>query len=108
MLYNMLATEIPEHEQYHPLGCSHCPQHRLFNQYHRPTPDTQNHPSSIILNDMKKVGGVMRVVLATVALGLGVDFPDVDRVIHYGCPETLEQLYQESGSMGRRLLHNCI
>ena len=43
----------------------------------------------------------MHVILATVALGLGVDFPDVERVIHYGCSQTLEQFYQESGRGGR-------
>jgi ATP-dependent DNA helicase RecQ len=47
---------------------------------------------------MKREGGV---ILATVALGLGVYFPDVERVIHYGCPQTLEQFYQESGRGGR-------
>ena len=98
VLYNQLATEISEEEQYLPIGCSPGPQHRLFNQYHRPTPDSQN---TIILDGIKKVGGVMRVILSTVALGLGVDFPDVERVIHYGCPQTLEQFYQESGRGGR-------
>ena len=43
----------------------------------------------------------MRVILATVALGLGVNCPDVDQTVHYGCPETMEQYYQESGRGGR-------
>lgn len=49
VLYNQLATEIVEKQHYHPIGCTPCPQHRLFNQYHRPTPDSQK---SFILNDM--------------------------------------------------------
>lgn len=31
----------------------------------------------------------MRFILATVALGLGVNCPDVDRTIDYGCSETI-------------------
>ena len=98
MIYNVFSSEIPEDEQYHPLGSDPAPERRLFNQFHRPTPEAQK---SIILKDVMQEGGVMRIILATVALGLGVNCPDVDRTVHYGCPETMEQYYQESGRGGR-------
>ena len=41
------------------------------------------------------------VMVATTAYGLGVDKPDVGRVIHYGLPGTLESYVQQIGRAGR-------
>ena len=43
---------------------------------------------------------VVRVVFATVALGMGVNFKDVNLVVHYGAPQSLDDYFQESGRDG--------
>ena len=57
----------------------------------------------------------LRVVICTVAFGMGVNCTNVNESIHFGAPKSLEAYVQESGRIGRdgspsvsRIMYNAM
>ena len=54
-----------------------------------------------IISDMINKNSIIRVILATSALGMGVNMHYISQVIHIGPPSTLDAYVQEIGRAGR-------
>ena len=54
-----------------------------------------------ILKEMVSPTSKVRVIFATVAMGMGVDIPSIRNVIHVGPPRTVREYFQETGRAGR-------
>lgn len=73
-------------------------QFRMADMYHRAMPVDLKEK---VLQSFITVGGNLRLIFATSAFGLGIDCPDIRRVIHWGPPNDLDTYVQESGRAGR-------
>ena len=105
-----LGYEITE-----PIDAPNIPMFRLIDMFTSVT--DRLHKETIIAQFTKT--SQLRVVIATVAFGLGIDCPDVREIIHVGIPEDVECYIQETGGAGRdglpalaillnaRVYHSC-
>ncbi|XP_028402242.1 Werner syndrome ATP-dependent helicase homolog [Dendronephthya gigantea] len=74
------------------------PQNRLVEMFHAGTPQSvKDH----VLANMTAIDSHLRVLIATIAFGMGVNCKEIRRVIHFGPSKNLEQYVQESGRAGR-------
>ena len=75
-----------KYRSYYPPGAEQISDNRLFGMFHSKTDD---HNKDVIMRSMAKVDGVVQVVFAMMALGMGVDFIGLTSMIHYGAPGVL-------------------
>ena len=87
-----LAKEFTE-----PIGYPDLPQFRLVDMYTSCTHTTVKEQNSASFSKPSK----LRILIATVAFGMGVNSPDVHRIIHCGPPNDIEMYVQEVGRGGR-------
>ena len=54
-----------------------------------------------IAEEFSRENSQIRLLLCTVAFGMGIDVKDIERVIHWGVPATVEEYWQEVGRCSR-------
>ena len=84
-LYAHFHYELGENS-YYPPGSDNICTNRLFGMFHASTPANNK---DIILKSLIQPNGIVRVVCATVALGMGVNLKGVNTIIHYGAPQSI-------------------
>ena len=93
-----LFDNVLQDNQYYPSGSTQIPGNRIFAQYHAPQTELMKQE---ILDRLGLPKPTLRVVFATVAMGMGVDIPLVRQIIHIGPPHTMRAFLQETGRAGR-------
>ena len=94
VILHTLVDELGKHDCLYPGGnCT--PVYNIF------TVASTREVKNDILEDFTKVNGSLRILIATVAFGMGVDAPNILQVIHWGAPRSIEAYVQESGRCGR-------
>ena len=71
---------------------------RMVEMFHAGSPETvKNH----VIKEMTASSSHLRVLICTMAFGMGIDCKNVYRSIHFGPSKTIEMLIQECGRLGR-------
>ena len=109
LLYSMMSNELGD-DMYknHKIE----PGQRMVEMMHSQTPiNVKEH----VLDQFSQQSGFLRVLIATIAYGMGVNCRRVKRVIHFGPSKSVQSYIQESGRCGRQgkesytiLLYNSI
>lgn len=61
---------------------------------------TDQHQKDGIINAFTK-DSQLRIVIATVAFGVGIDCPDIRQIVHIGLLDNIESYIQDTGQAGR-------
>ncbi|XP_061170547.1 ATP-dependent DNA helicase RecQ-like [Saccostrea echinata] len=69
-----------------------------IEMYHSKTTDDVK---QLVKEDMSKENGKIRILIATSAAGMGVNFKGVKYTINYGCPRDMDTFVQQYGRAGR-------
>lgn len=96
-VYMFLRSRLGS-ESVEPIGALDLAQFRLVDMFTGCT-----HPSvkEAILQNFCNPHGPLRIVVATIAFGMGLDCPNVRRIYHWGASSDIEAYLQETGRAGR-------
>ena len=95
-LFSRFSYEMGK-SQYYPSAPEQS-ENRLFGMFHASTPQ---HSKIVIMESLQDCHGTVRVVFASVAMGMGIHLHGVDTIIHYGAPSSIEDYFLASGRRGQ-------
>ena len=87
-----------------PVGYPDVSQFRLVDMFHA---TNSVEVKNSILKSFSCSGGRLQILIATIAFGMGINCPDIRRIIHLGPPSDCESYIQETGRAGRDSLTAC-
>ena len=96
-LFSHFSYEMSK-SQYYPPNAPERSENRLFGLFHASTPQ---HSKDVIMGSLQDCHGTIRVVFASVAMGMGIDLHGVDTIIHYGALSSIEDYFQSNGRRGK-------
>ena len=101
MCSSVSVNEVPfKGRSLEPLGAPDLPEYPLFDYFISATRADASAKYGISKAFVQPTSP-LRIIIATVAFGVGVDTPDFQHVVHWGPTEDLEQHVQATGRAGR-------
>ena len=85
-------------ESHEPIGAPDLSKYRLIDLFTACTPKSVK---DAIVDNFCKIDGTLRIVIATIAFGMGLNCPNIRRIVHWGPPSDIESYLQETGRAGR-------
>ena len=96
-IYMFMKYQL-HHESTEPIGAPDIGQFRLVDMF---CSCTEEIVKNDILMAFSSPNSNLRIVIATIAFGMGLDCPNVRRIIHWGPSDDIELYMQETGRGGR-------
>ena len=96
-IYQYFRMQLRQ-DMYYPKGSPCLSNYRLVDMFTSITEDTVK---KSIIENFTSAEGCCRVVIGTIAFGMGLNSPNVRSVIHWGPSSDIESYVQESGRAGR-------
>lgn len=96
-IYSFMKSSLGK-EAVEPVGAPDVARFRLVDMF---TACTEKSVKNTIIHNFTETDSPLRVVIATVAFGMGLDSPNIRRIIHWGSPTNIEDYIQETGRAGR-------
>ena len=97
-IYKYIVNTLGEEATEPPGLPQDLPSYRLVDMF---TACTHPTVKNAILESFPKKDSVLRIVVATIAFGMGLDCPSVRTIIHWGPSSDIESYLQETGRAGR-------
>ncbi len=96
-IYQFISCRLGK-EMSHPVEIPQLAEYRMVDLF-----TACMHPTvkNTILTQFQDSTSCLHVVIATVSFGMGLDCPNVRRIIHWGVPSDIEACLQETSRAGR-------